>query len=396
MPLYRSWPGLARPSTKKKPVDPRVKPGDDGLRRRSNPIGSLSRLFGLALVAGLVVGAVSVAPAQTDQRAFGEPRAEATDADRAIFANGLRQFSRVWDEHDGVGDRFNEHSCVGCHSVPVPGGSGSAANTFVLVSKGISDAAGGHVFQRLQRTADGVTELPAPPGASRRKPPMLFGLGLLDAAELRKPAGPAPGPDRIIGRVGGTSSQPGRFGWKARIPDLKTFTATAFAQELGLGRKPGDETYPDIAVEEVAAFVRLLAPPPGKRDIDEQAKTGERVFSEIGCAQCHQPSLKLTRQAEAELGHQPEIRAYTDLLLHNMGADLADGIDEGKAGPADFRTAPLWGVSASGPPYLHDGRAHDLSEAIGLHDGEAHNTRLRWDQLSPADRDALIRFLRTL
>ena len=123
MPLYRSWPGLARPSTKKKPVDPRVKPGDDGLRRRSNPIGSLSRLFGLALVAGLVVGAVSVAPAQVDQRAFGEPRAEATDADRVIFANGLRQFSRVWDEHDGVGDRFNEHSCVGCHSVPVPGGN---------------------------------------------------------------------------------------------------------------------------------------------------------------------------------------------------------------------------------------------------------------------------------
>ena len=362
----------------------------------ANGLNRFGWTLGLALLLAVIAGAIGVAPAQTDQRSFGEPCSEATGADRAIFANGLRQFSRTWDEHDGVGERFNEHSCVGCHSVPVPGGSGTAANTFVLVSKGISDAAGGHVFQRLQRTADGVTELPAPSGASRRKPPMLFGLGLLDAAELRKPAGPAPGPDRIIGRVGGTSSQPGRFGWKARIPDLKTFTATAFAQELGLGRKPGDETYPDIAVEEVAAFVRLLGPPPRKRDIDEQAKTGERIFGEIGCGQCHQQSLKLTRQAEAELGHQPEIRAYTDLLLHNMGADLADGIVEGKAGPADFRTAPLWGVSASGPPYLHDGRAYDLAEAIGLHDGEAHNTRLRWDQLSPSDRDALIRFLQTL
>jgi CxxC motif-containing protein (DUF1111 family) len=278
----------------------------------------------------------------------------------------------------------------------VPGGSGSAANTFVLVSKDISDAAGGHVFRRLQRTANGVAELPAPSGASRRKPPMLFGLGLLDAVALRQPAVPAPGPDRIIGRVGGTAAQPGRFGWKARIPDLKTFTATAFAQELGVGRKPGEQNYPDIAVEEIAAFLRLLGPPPAKRDLDDQATTGERIFTAVGCGQCHTPTLKLTRQAEAELGHRPDIRAYTDLLLHRMGPDLADGIVEGKAGPADFRTPPLWGVDASGPPYLHDGRARDLSEAIGMHDGEARNARFRWEQLSPSDRDALIRFLQTL
>ena len=82
--------------------------------------------------------------------------------------------------------------------------------------------------------------------------------------------------------------------------------------------------------------------------------------------------------------------------LVDPGPDLADGIVEGKAGSADFRTPPLWGVSASGPPYLHDGRARNLSEAIGMHDGEARSTRLRWDRLSPEDRDALISFLGTL
>jgi CxxC motif-containing protein (DUF1111 family) len=358
----------------------------------------LARIFGVSLlVAPVAAAAISVAPAQTDYGLLGEPRAEATEVDRKIFMDGRRQFSRAWGEHDGVGDRFNEHSCVGCHSVPVPGGSGSAANTFVVVSNDIADAGGGHVFQRLQRTAGNVTELPAPPGSSRRKAPILFGVGLLDAVALRQPTMPAPGPDRIIGRIGGTSAQPGRFGWKARIPDLKTFTATAFAQELGFGGKALGPDYKfDIAIEEVAAFVRLLGPPPKNADADHRAKAGERIFAEIGCAQCHKPSLRVSRQAEAELGHRPEIRAYTDLLLHNMGPALADGIIEGKAGAADFRTPPLWGVGASGPPYMHDGRAHDLPEAIGMHDGEARNTRLRWEQLSPADRDALIRFLGTL
>src|SRR5690242_6056883 len=79
-----------------------------------------------------------------------------------------------------------------------------------------------------------------------------------------------------------------------------------------------------------------------------------------------------------------------------MGPGLADGLVECKAGPADFRTPPLCGVGASGPPYLHDGRARDLAEAIGLHDGEALNTRLRWERLSAADREALIRYLQSL
>jgi CxxC motif-containing protein (DUF1111 family) len=376
-------------------VDPRAKPGDDGVGAAALFSTGRTVLVPALVIGTLAAALINLALAQTPERRFGEPRAEATEADRKIFGDGLKQFSRAWDAHDGVGARFNEHSCIGCHSVPAVGGSGTAANTFVVVSKSIADPGGGHVFQRMQRTADGIVEVAAPSGASRRKPPPLFGLGLLDGVALTQPTSPAPGPDKIVGRRGGTAAKPGRFGWKARVPDIETFVETAFAQELGLPRKTAGQTYPDIAIEEIAAFVRLLGPPP-QRELDERGKTGQRIFTEVGCAQCHTPSLRLRQQAAAELGGNSEIHAYTDLLLHNMGPGLADGISEARAGLADFRTPPLWGVGASGPPYLHDGRAHDLAEAIGQHDGEAHNTRLRWEKLSPADRDALIRFLESL
>lgn len=354
--------------------------------------------FGVLLPAGIAAGlAINVAAAESDRASFGEPRSEATAIERKIFQDGLRQFSRAWDESDGAGERFNEHSCRGCHATPAAGGSGIKPESFVLVAKEISDAGGGHVFQRLQRTGDGIVELAAPAGASRRKPPSLFGLGLLQLAEVRQPPRVAAGPDRIKGKLGGKPGHPGRFGWKARVPDIKTFTEAAFAQELGIDNKAPGRNYPlELAVEEVAGFITLLAPPPRKGEIGEHEKAGERIFAEIGCAQCHAPSLAPARKAAVELGYRPEISAYTDLLLHNMGPALADGLVEANAGPADFRTPPLWGVATSGPPYLHDGRANDLAEAIALHDGEARPARLRWEQLPPVNRAALISFLQSL
>jgi CxxC motif-containing protein (DUF1111 family) len=86
---------------------------------------------------------------------------------------------------------------------------------------------------------------------------------------------------------------------------------------------------------------------------------------------------------------------YSDLLLHDMGPTLGDGMPQGFAGPNDFRTAPLWGVRASAP-YLHDGRAATLEEAVLLHDGEAAPARARFFALSPAARAALLAFLDVL
>src|SRR5690242_9305773 len=100
---------------------------------------TLVRLLYVPLLACLIASAAfALAPAQTVHGFFGQPRAEASDAERTIFTNGLRQFSRTWDEREGIGERFNERSCLGCHSVPAPGGSGIAPNTFVVVSNEIT------------------------------------------------------------------------------------------------------------------------------------------------------------------------------------------------------------------------------------------------------------------
>jgi CxxC motif-containing protein (DUF1111 family) len=105
----------------------------------------------------------------------------------------------------------------------------------------------------------------------------------------------------------------------------------------------------------------------------------------------------------AELRNQT-IRPYSDLLLHDMGAGLADKYAEGQASGSMWRTAPLWGIGYTErvmgkngrTGYLHDGRARDLVEAIMWHGGEADRSRQRFENLSRADREALLAFLKSL
>ena len=328
---------------------------------------------------------------------FGEPIG-GSSADWEAFTLGLRQFSRVWLIDDGAGPEFNGRSCMACHAVPMPGGAGLAKSTFVLVSAQIHDEAGGNVFQRLQRTPGGIVSRTPPDALRQRKAPSLFGLGLLEAIPVEQLLQPMPGPDQINGRPGGMDIRFGRFGWKAGIPDLEEFVRRAFAIELGFGLKASrglSDPSLEYAIGQVTSFVRMLAPPPSKRSMTEIELTGERLFGQIGCAQCHRPSLSATYLQGSTVLHE-QINAYTDLLLHDMGTVLADGIKQGKAGESDFRTAPLWGLTSSGPPYLHDGRANDLVQAIDQHNGEARNSRLRWQTLSGEERGALLHFLRML
>ena len=115
-------------------------------------------------------------------------------------------------------------------------------------------------------------------------------------------------------------------------------------------------------------------------------EAGAKRFKRIGCADCHVPELDST------IGPLP---AYTDLLVHDMGPDFADDLQVGLAGPSEFRTQPLWGVALHGP-FLHDGRAETLEDAIRMHGGEAKASRDAFVDLDAADRDEVLAFLEGL
>lgn len=226
-----------------------------------------------------------------------------------------------------------------------------------------------------------------------RRPPALYGDGLLEAV-----------PDEEVVRVGNdeatrtpnhrgriarlTDGTIGRFGWKANVATLRDFVSTAFATELGIS--PAER---ERDVREVTAFVDSLAAPP--QDGSQSSQTGRELFGSIGCADCHRPALRLGSYAPHPSLGGTVIAAYTDLLLHDMGP-TDEELSDGAATAREFRTPPLWGVAATGPRYLHDGSARSLEEAIARHGGQAADAARRFRELSPADRTAMMRFLRSL
>jgi CxxC motif-containing protein (DUF1111 family) len=277
---------------------------------------------------------------------------------------------------------------------------------------------------------------------SERSTPPLFGSGRIDkvrnadllAAAERRYAGFPEVNGRVARLPGGKL---GRFGWKGQQSSLKEFVLGACAMELGLevpdhpqavavlrdDYKPPGLDMTDIECQAMVDFIALLPSPrqlaPGGAAARKPLVAGRRLFEHIGCAACHSP----------EIG---EVRGiYSDLLLHDLGPKLADQgsygsapsalVDEGEtklplpslderatdklkpSGEAnligalqqEWRTPPLWGLRDSAP-YLHDGRAATIEQAIALHEGEALRSARMFLKLSPEERSQLLSFLRSL
>jgi CxxC motif-containing protein (DUF1111 family) len=268
----------------------------------------------------------------------------------------------------------------------------------------------------------------------RLAPPML-GLGLLEAIH----------PDDILAHAegdhgDGISGRPnwirdarsgelvlGRFNWKAGQPTVGHQSANAFSGDMGLSSPMfpshygdctpsqkdchamphgaqahlGDHEVPARLMDFVTVYSQNLALPQ-RRDVgDERVLAGKKLFYESNCIGCHVPKY-VTRRDAARPEHRFQlIWPYTDLLLHDMGAGLADGQDEGGAHGREWRTPPLWGIGLTktvnpNATWLHDGRARTLLEAILWHGGEAQAARDRVVAMTPEQRADLIRFLESL
>ncbi|MCC6899275.1 MAG: thiol oxidoreductase [Polyangiaceae bacterium] len=260
--------------------------------------------------------------------------------------------------------------------------------------------------------ADG-TPLPADVLTSLRIAPPVFGLGLLEAvpeATLLALADPddADG-DGISGRVNRVWDEAaqitvvGRFGWKSNAPNLVQQAAAAYLNDMGVENPLLYVEAPELdgpTLSAVSFYTRTLAVP-ARRDVgDPRVMRGEVLFGEIGCASCHVPELKSGASPFAAVTDQ-RFQPYTDLLLHNMGFDLADGRPDFVASGTEWRTAPLWGVGLAarvlvGAAFLHDGRARTLEEAVLWHGGEAERSRDAFRGLRAGDRAALLAFLESL
>ena len=267
-----------------------------------------------------------------------------------------------------------------------------------------------------------------------RIPTPLFGAGLIenidDATILANQAANASAKAAL-----GISGQPNRsgndgtitrFGWKAQNKSLLMFAGEAYVVEVGVSNElfqtkrpapgttlpsgckitatPDDISNPQLTgppvnsdVTAFAAFMRMLAPPvPGPSTSSTQ--NGQQQFSSVGCVLCHTQSMTTAQSSEAQTLSGVQANLFSDLLLHNMGTGLADGVSQGGANGQQFRTAPLWGLGQR-VFFLHDGRTSDLMQAIEDHSSsgsEATGVIKNFNRLSPSQQQDLLNFLRSL
>lgn len=345
--------------------------------------------------------------------AYGGPSENLGSEDADRFQRGRAVFDQDMDLSRGLGTLFNGDSCRACHFEPVIGGAGPIGVN--VMRNGFIDS--GSVFTAPQsgtmihKFTVSVNERPEPEGSSNvfehRQTPHLFGLGLINqipSANILALEDPNDtNSDGISGRAHILSdSRLGKFGWKANVPSLEEFARDAMLNEMGIttpnqsgltfgASSDSDETAdPEISLEDLSDlvfFMNKLGPPPRTRTDPELEDAGETIFGTIGCTKCHVPSIQTSGGTSVPL--------YSDLLLHDVAPTDFQGIEDGDASIREFRTPPLWGLSQTAP-YLHDGRASTIQEAILQHEGEALTVQQSYESLSSEDQEKVLKFLNSL
>jgi hypothetical protein len=338
-------------------------------------------------------------------------------ADGAV-AQGESIFGQDLEPGSGLGPLFNATACDSCHNKVADGsdfagGMGADASTFVTraarITSGLFDPLLGHggPIERQRSVAEfGVPcglptgDAPQANAFSKRSAMTLRGTSLIDnvrIGDIEKVRAAQPAAVRGRFNILG-DGRVGKFGWKAHVATLVEFMGEALRDEIGITnplaptdlvsgcgasiQRPEADAVP---LTSLVAFLNTIDPPSSAAC---RSSSGDTVFQSLGCATCHAPSLPAN-------GNATPAFLYSDLLLHDMGASLADGFEQGSARGRDFRTAPLWRVSDRSH-FLHDGRAASIDEAIRAHDGQAAGARGRYLASPATDVQALLDFLRCI
>ena len=255
----------------------------------------------------------------------------------------------------------------------------------------------------------------------------IIGLGLLEAVSEATILGFAnannsngiSGKANYVYDVESNSQKLGRFGWKANQPSIRQQVAGAFSGDMGITSSifPDENAPPSVDLStipnggspeisndnfnRIVLYSSSLAVPARRNHTDQSVLRGKKIFQEINCTGCHISKMETgSNYSIAGLRNQI-IRPYTDMLLHDMGDELADNAPDFLANGNEWRTQPLWGIglisTVNGHTnLLHDGRARNVTEAIMWHGGEAQNSKIKFKQLSTKDRVDLLSFINSL
>jgi CxxC motif-containing protein (DUF1111 family) len=361
---------------------------------------------------------------------FDSPVEGLSPTELSAFIRGDEEFARPFMVSEGLGPMFNDVSCASCHSGD---GRGDPRNMLARIGEpgnGFLSEHGGPQIQTRAIPGAVAEVIPTAYPVSHRLPPPVFGMGLIeaipDATIIALADSADANGDGISGRVNwvtpppyvaGASSSVGRFGRKAQVASLLQQVVEAYHQDMGItsdfrpqellhfssqaATQASDRvTDPEIGaptVESVVHYVRALAPPaPGA--MTAVRRDGEALFTSVGCASCHTPTLRSGTQTLPALSAR-DVTMYSDLLLHDMGDALADHRADGSASGREWRTTPLWGIRLvprflNGQSFfMHDGRARSIDEAIRMHGGEAQRARDAYGALTSTQRTALLDFV---
>lgn len=399
-----------------------------------------SATFGLLAAALLVNSAHAGGPVL--QPKAGDPLNGLSKAQVSAFWAGRTSYATPFGPETGLGPIMNKSNCQSCHSNPVGGWGSISVTRFGADNDGVFiplEELGGSLLQSLSISGECSESIPAQATvvASRlTNSSMAFGLveAIPDAAIAAHEDPIDSDSDGVSGRVHWVlplESSPtsplraGRFGWKAQVATVLTFSGDATRNEMGITNAliptenapngnmatlaacdavADPEDHPDASgltfIQRVTNFQRYLAQPP---QTPRSGMTGEAIFVSVGCAKCHVQQFTTSTSTSLEAAIRGKtIRPYSDFLLHDMGL-LADGVSDGMASEQEFRTPTLWNLRTR-DPMLHNGMASGgtfeqrVTIAINAHGpfGEGAGAAAAFDALTATQKSQLIAFLDSL